>query len=533
MRGGLRQSMAWLHSWAGLLAGWILFFMFVTGTLGYLSKEIDHWMQPEEPLLSQARPTSDLLPLAMSYLETHAPDAQSWSITFPASRGNHDLIAAWRAQPEGDQKAGKLIRDRLDQNTGQKIDLQTRETGGGAALYRMHYALHYMPFNWAVRIVGACTMFMLVAIVSGIITHKKIFADIFTFRPGKGQRSWLDGHGLASVAALPFHLMITYSGLIFFMFNYMPVGPDMIFGDRDRFFQQAYGWESDEEKPAAAEAAMAPLAPLLSRADAIWGKEQVGSVHIDNPNLANAIVFVNRIPGSAITGAGNSLRFDGPTGKLIPEPEKPIRAAVVTADTMRALHVGSFANPALRFLYLLAGASGGVMIATGLTLWSTKRKAKLAKAGSSHFGIALVDRLNVGTILGLPIAIAAYFWSNRLLPVGMEHRAEWEVHSMFITWALMLIYPVWRSLEKAWAEMAWLAAGAFALIPILNAVTTNRHLGVSLPAGDYVLAGFDLSAFGVGLFFMWLARRLSRPKHQSRPLPKRRHDPATQMEPAE
>src|SRR3546814_3592298 len=67
-------------------------------------------------------------------------------------------------------------------------------------------------------------MFMLVAIVSGVITHKKIFVDFFTFRWGKGQRSWLDAHNALSVFGLPFHLMITYTGLVTLMALYMPWG---------------------------------------------------------------------------------------------------------------------------------------------------------------------------------------------------------------------------------------------------------------------------------------------------------------------
>ena len=48
--GGLRQSMAWLHTWSGLLIGWVLFFMFVTGTFGYVNAKVDRWMRPELPL---------------------------------------------------------------------------------------------------------------------------------------------------------------------------------------------------------------------------------------------------------------------------------------------------------------------------------------------------------------------------------------------------------------------------------------------------------------------------------------------------
>ena len=47
MKDAFRQSMAWLHTWVGLVAGWLLFFVFVTGTAGYFQQEISRWMQPE------------------------------------------------------------------------------------------------------------------------------------------------------------------------------------------------------------------------------------------------------------------------------------------------------------------------------------------------------------------------------------------------------------------------------------------------------------------------------------------------------
>ena len=89
---------------------------------------------------------------------------------------------------------------------------------------RFHFQFHYMPVVWGRWLAGIAAMFMLVAIVSGVITHKKIFVDFFTFRWGKGQRSWLDAHNALSVFGLPFHFMITYTGLVTLMAMYMPWG---------------------------------------------------------------------------------------------------------------------------------------------------------------------------------------------------------------------------------------------------------------------------------------------------------------------
>ena len=153
------------------------------------------------------------------------------------------------------------------------------------------------------------------------------------------------------------------------------------------------------------------------------------------------------------------------------------------------------------------------MIATGLLHWSVKRTAKLKTAERPHFGIAAVDILNVGTIIGLPVGIAAYFWANRLIPVGLEGRGEWEVHTMFITWGLTYIFAIWRPLNRARLELCGLAAFAYGFIPILNALTTDRHLLNSIPQGDWVMVGFDLSAFATGLFFLFLVRQVRSKQH--------------------
>jgi hypothetical protein len=158
------------------------------------------------------------------------------------------------------------------------------------------------------------------------------------------------------------------------------------------------------------------------------------------------------------------------------------------------------------------------MIGTGLVLWTVKRRRdqdKRLKAGQSvTFGFHLVEILNIATLAGLFTAVAAYFWANRLLPLDLPRRAQWEADAMFIVWGLLLGLVALR-LRFApslcvWAEQFWLAAAAFGLLPLLNALTTDRHLGVTLPAGDWVLEGFDLTVLGLAAVFGFIAWKLRR-----------------------
>lgn len=47
MKPGLRQSMAWLHTWCGLVCGWLLCAIMLTGTLSVFREPITRWMQAE------------------------------------------------------------------------------------------------------------------------------------------------------------------------------------------------------------------------------------------------------------------------------------------------------------------------------------------------------------------------------------------------------------------------------------------------------------------------------------------------------
>src|SRR3546814_20356137 len=112
-------------------------------------------------------------------------------------------------------------------------------------------------------------MAMLIAILRGIVTQKKILADFFLLRFGKGQRSWLDAHNASSVLFLPFILMITYTGLVSLATHYMPWGIAANSADEGKFFEATATCPVPGEKTGPA-----PLAPIRAHERRV-GKEQV------------------------------------------------------------------------------------------------------------------------------------------------------------------------------------------------------------------------------------------------------------------
>ena len=501
MKDYFRQSMAWLHTWTGLVLGWLLFFMFATGSAGYFDTEIDRWMQPELPVMAAEVDTAAAAALALARLQQVAPAAERWFIRLPHERADPYLRILW----QGAGRAGGPARgeEQLELATGRP--LAARDTGGGQLLYAMHWKLHYLPQAVAEWAVGVATMFMLVALVTGVVVHKKIFADFFTFRPAKGQRSWLDAHNVASVITLPFQLMITYSGLVFLMLTYLPLIVAAYYGpgaEGRRAFSDEMFAPPQLAAAAGVAAPLAPLGSLIDAAEARWGGTRVHSIDLRHPGDANARVILSSTVAGGPLRSAERLVFDGVGATVLAAQPAEGSAPKRVRDVLLGLHEGLFAPPLLRWLYFVSGLLGAAMIATGLVLWTVKRRQRTEKAGAApHLGLRLVERLNVGTLAGLPIGIAAYFWANRLLPLELGERAAWEAHALFIAWALMLIHAALRAPARAWVEQLWLAAAAFALLPLLNAFTTDRHLVQSLAAGDWVFAGFDLAVLAFGAAF--------------------------------
>ena len=58
MEQGFRASMNWLHTWAGVVLGGLLFAIFWMGTLAVFDREIDRWMAPMIRLPAVEKPFS-------------------------------------------------------------------------------------------------------------------------------------------------------------------------------------------------------------------------------------------------------------------------------------------------------------------------------------------------------------------------------------------------------------------------------------------------------------------------------------------
>ncbi|MBJ7375345.1 PepSY-associated TM helix domain-containing protein [Sphingobium sp.] len=485
VRDGARQAMTWLHGWTGLLLGHILFIICLAGTLAVFKPEISRWMRPE--ISGQADPVRAIT-AATEWLSTNTTGSAGWYLSAPDGRSN--VVNA------NYDSGGAYMSRALDPVSGAPV---ARDTLGGEFFYRLHFELE-LPYPWGRWLASLAAMLMLVAIITGIIAHKRFFKDIFTFRPGKGQRSWLDGHNALGVLSLPFHIMITFTGLLTLASLNMPWAIAAGYGADVATLYSDLTPGTVSREASGTKAPLAPVGPMLAQAQRYFGGAPVGRVYIFNPGDAAAVVTIYPVEVGAIGTLPAEISFDGATGKVLKAwTEK--RAGVRAYQTIYGLHMAHFAPLLTRWLYFLGGAMLTLAIASGMILWIVKRRERAPLS----IGNRLLERLNVGALVGVPIGMAAFLIANRLLPLGLAERAQQEVAVALWSAGAALLLGLVLPPALGWPLLLGLLALLCALAAALGPIWAGD---VMILSGNMLLTA---TAVALGLLVWKQLRRRSAP----------------------
>ncbi len=487
MHKGIRQSMAWLHSWTGLIFGWLVFAIFLMGSLSYYRHEINLWMQPA---LAQYEVKQDIaIKTAYQYLQENAPDAKSWYLTVATPESPVNTMYWEKAD-------GSYGNATLDANTGKELQLSA--TLGGDFFYRFHYQLFGIPIIVGRLVVCLAAFIMLIALVSGIITHKKIFTDFFTLRTFKSQRSWLDFHNISSVVALPFFLTITFTGLAIFFYLYLPWGMQKLYPENPYQYFTEIRTKTVLENQSIQPAQNLAIEKLLIQVQQSWGNQPLSTMSVKNPNTNQAQITFIQKEDRTITRNQPQITLNASTGKVLEDTRNNSPIATLNAGVY-GLHMATFAQPLLRLGFFFSGILGCVMIASGLLLWSLKRQIQ-NKNSQFHFGHYLVDRLNVAAFVGLPCATVAYLSANRLFTITSS-TINYEIYSFFFVWLISLIIALITKKQHLWRTQLSVFIMLCIALPILNLIYLLKH--------DYVQNISDYWIFARVDVFLWLFTALA------------------------
>ncbi len=518
MFANFRLSLTWLHTWFGLVLGFVLMVAFFFGSLSVFDREIDRWSLPQTRIAAQPMPSFDAI-LAERFRSMSEPDPvqlaeaatrvtqplpdklvpSNWN-AYTTHRDPVLLMYVGFAVPNSvlpdDEVYAEITMDPRDGTPLRKDQLAL----GSGFFYPMHYGLNFTWHDVGYWIVGLSAMAMLAALVSGVVMHRKIFREFFTFRPGRQLlRSTLDLHNLTGVVALPFHFLWALSGLLIFVGIYFPVIDKMMQPLVEAHEHEEAQHSGLDRKPSGVSGTLASVDAMVAAARARWAGRgvpgEVGFLSVNHVGNSNAYVSIYRDSTDRVATA-EGMHFEGSTGRVLFE-DPPVGPIETVNGFLVGMHLQQFKHWTLRWLIFAGGLLSCVCIATGFIFFVEKRKhvhAKQARAGSRW-----VDALAVFTVTGMIVSTLWVLVANRVLPEDLSNRDLWEKSSFWGAWLLTLVHAVWRStavlqarMSKAWIEQCWVIAALAVAALMLNAFTTGDHLVRTLTAGYWPVAGVDL-----------------------------------------
>lgn len=538
-----RRAMTWLHTWFGLVLGFVLIVCFFFGALSVFDREIDRWALPDTRFDPQPMPSYDrVLKPVFERLGPHPADMAATAkrvvgdLPSPETMTLDSLYAYTTHRDPVLRVGGEFgvpnkpidsADDHLhvhgwatvDPRTGAQLsDAQLKI--GSEFFYPMHYSLHLGWKNLGIWIVGFAAFTMLVALITGVVMHRKIFKEFFTFRPGKRtQRSALDLHNLTGVVALPFHFFFAFTGLVIFAGTYyFPVSHTLLEPLHERHEIAEAERTGLPRERAGVDAPLASVDAMVAEAKRRWAERgmagEVGLLSINHLGDTNGYVSLYRAGTDRVALVGEAIHFDANTGDVI--REAPPRSTVDAINAfLTGLHLQHFRHWLLRWLYVLGGLLGCVCIATGFIFFVEKRKRKHAESG--RLGSRVVDVLAITTVTGMIIATVSILVGNRLLPAELPARGDWEMRIFWGAWVLAMVHAAARMgsasqirINPAWREQCWAIAVLSLAAVALNWITTGDHLIDTLFADPYwPVAGLDLALLTSAAIAAWTARKLA------------------------
>ena len=540
-----RQSMAWLHTWFGLVLGYVLMVCFFFGSVSVFDREIDRWALPDTRFEPQPMPSFDAV-LAPAFARLEASPAEyaaNIAVMHDPAKGpqtprlalpvdeywayttHRDPVlaigAGFRVPLPLDTTAENHIHGSatMDPRTGALVPSDQLKIGS-QWFYPMHYSLNWDWKNLGIFTVGLAGLVMLSALVTGVIMHRKFFREFFTFRPQKStQRSLLDMHNLTGVVALPFHFFFAFTGLLIFAGSYyFPVSQFQLKGLHDQHEVVEARHTGLPHARAGIAAPLASVDAMVAEARRRWAARdmagQVGFLQLHHLGDANGYVSIYRAGSDRVALVGEGIHFKASTGAVL--HEDPARTAVSsTNEFLTGLHLQHFEHWLLRWLYVVGGLLGCVCIATGFIFFVEKRKQKHAQSASQ--GSRVVDGLAVTAVTGMVMAAIGMLVVNRLLPADLTGKGDWEKLAFWGLWLLAMGHAFWRSgpvaqarMSPAWREQCWTIAVLAVAAVLLNGMTTGHHLLRTLFIQPYwPVAGVDLSLLVSAGLAVVAARKLA------------------------
>jgi uncharacterized iron-regulated membrane protein len=364
---GFVRAMLAGHSALGLAFAALIYVVCLSGTLAVFLQELQRWEQPDAPLVGETV-SADAVGAAVraTYAQAKSENAAHDMFLMGPPVVPQRLYVHYHDHDSGTE--GTWLAD----DEGR---LATRHSAPWSEFIgELHMQLH-LPRSWGLYIVGLTGVALLSSLISGLLSHPRIFKDAFALRWGGSRRlQEADLHNRLGVWGLPFHIVVTLTGALLGL-STLIIGVLALAaydGDQEKAFAELFGPRASKNETAAP---VPDVAAMIRHVQSAHPGTSFSSVNIEHIGTAGQVVQLGmRSPGRI--AFSKAYHFDG-AGQPVPQDESGAEGVGQwILGAIQPLHFGWFGGIPVKLLYALLGLALTIVTHSGVVIWLARRRDK-------------------------------------------------------------------------------------------------------------------------------------------------------------
>ncbi len=360
------QAMLAGHSALGLAFAALIYVVCISGTIAVFLHELRRWETPQGPVVESVTPEVVNVALGNLYARALEADAVHDMYLYAPS-----ALTPWFG--------GSYFDHDSDRHGEFLFDASGAIAGAPHApvtdfLVTLHVNLH-LPSTFGLFLVGLTGVALLSSLISGILSHPRVFRDAFALRWGGSRRlQEADLHNRLSVWGLPFHVVVSLTGALLGL-STLVIGLLAMAaydGDTEKAFAAILGPMPVENETAAP---MPDIVALMAQVHARAPGAVLDSVLIQHAATQGQMTGLQAAsPGHL--ALGERYYFDA-TGAFVADAGQEggsIGQQILGA--LQPLHFGWFGGLWIKLAYGLLGLALTVITTSGVMIWLARRRDK-------------------------------------------------------------------------------------------------------------------------------------------------------------
>ncbi|MFC0634690.1 PepSY-associated TM helix domain-containing protein [Brevundimonas balnearis] len=408
------------HSGLGLAFAALIYLVCFSGVPAVFVAELEQWEQPRQPTVTYASDAAVTRAAEEGLARARALGADhSLQLFLPT-----EDVARLRVRAVGDDGTDHAWY--ADENGALTEGVSTPFSDFVA---HFHADLH-LPEPWGAYLVGLTGVALLSSLISGVLSHPRVFRDAFHLRWGGAKRlQEADLHNRISIWGLPFHIAVSLTGAFLGLAGLIVtvLAFAAYDGDAGKAVEAVLG---PQPGPSEAPAPLPDIAAIRARVLAMSPGAEGLFVIIEHPGTEGQVMTYDAIaPGHLAAAERYHFEGDGTFIRTAGGADGPMGMQIFAA--MSPLHFGTFGGLAVKIAYGLLGLGLCVVTSSGVAIWLARRRDKGRPAPRW-------ERIWIATVWSQPLAYGAV--ALAVVGFGLSPVAAW--------WTATAIAVVWGATRR-------------------------------------------------------------------------------------